>query len=235
MSFLLFLSLVFDFCLLGKGFGVELEIEASVLEILISQHWRIRRVVRKQILSLERNYGVQILMVWSQEQVATTLTDLCSACVPFEPLTPPLTVAPSGAAPSVLTLPQAIQVTKWLWASIVFVHRPVLRSQSLIVLSSEAVSRNLPEGAKTMDLTQLLWRRREVREENEIMLRIQDAKIWKELDTHSWPLNVLIHWPLTVSQILTVLSLEPVATNRPWVDFSSFAFEGIPASSLRAG
>lgn len=51
----------------------------------------------------------------------------------------------------------AMHVTKCECASIVFIQRPDFKSQIFIVLSSEALSRNLPDGWNTSPLTQLSW------------------------------------------------------------------------------
>ena len=50
---------------------------------------------------------------------------------------------------------KAMQVTKCWWASRVFMHRPAFKSQILIVLSSDALNKNLPEGWNTSPRTQL--------------------------------------------------------------------------------
>lgn len=88
--------------------------------------------------------------------------------------------------------PYDMQVTKWSCASKVFVQRPVLRSHILIVLSSEALNRYFPLGCTTRPRTQL-----------------------------SCPINVCKSCPL-LSQILMVLSLDPVITYRPGTLWSLF-------------
>lgn len=83
-----------------------------------------------------------------------------------------------------------MHVTKCECASIVFIQRPVLRSQIFMVLSSDADNRNLPLGWTTSPRTQL-----------------------------SWPIMVCNSWPLA-SQSLMVLSREPVTTYWPGVGCS---------------
>lgn len=79
----------------------------------------------------------------------------------------------------------AIHVTKWECASNVFEHRPVFKSQILIVLSSEALSKYLPLGWTTNPLIQL-----------------------------SWPTKVCNNCPFVVHNLM-VLSLDPVITYWP--------------------
>lgn len=102
------------------------------------------------------HYGVQTytsaeqtlkltLTVWSTDPVAITLIRLCSSLPPF------------SSPPPIDALPQARQVTKWPCASSVFTHRPVVKSHTRNVLSSDAESKYFPLGWKTSARTQLSW------------------------------------------------------------------------------
>jgi len=90
---------------------------------------------------------------------------------------------PSSSPHSDTIRPQARQEANFECASIFFKHRPVLRSQIRIVLSSAADRRYFPEGWKVRALTQL-----------------------------SWPTKVHKHWPRSASQSFIVLSREALAT-----------------------
>jgi hypothetical protein len=100
------------------------------------------------------NHGNQILIVWSTLPVATTFTSFSGSADAAAKLLSPL--APfADAAPAAGCRPHARVATKWLWASTVLIHRPVARSQTRTVLSSEAERRYLPEGWKARARTQL--------------------------------------------------------------------------------
>lgn len=77
----------------------------------------------------------------------------------------------------------SIELMKCKWAfSSFFEQRPLLRSQTLILLSSLTDNKNLPEGWKTKSVTQL-----------------------------SCPIRFIMHLPLLTSHNLMVLSLDPLA------------------------
>lgn len=136
------------------------------------------------------DYEAKIRTFRSTQPVAMTHRMPAFAASPSFFLFVPFVVAPLAASPftgtSLTTLgAHRIQLTKWLWASVTtLTHFPsCARSQHRIVLSSLADSRYFPPG----------WK---------IRARIQ----------LSCPVRVLMSVPRP-SHILTVLSLEPVATN----------------------
>lgn len=88
---------------------------------------------------LEQN-GTLTFTLWSTDPVASTLTTF-----------------PSPPAPDIACRPHVMQVTNLSWASIVFVQRPFWRSQTFIVLSSDADKRYFPDGWNTRARIQLSW------------------------------------------------------------------------------
>jgi len=109
-----------------------------------------------------------------------TLTNLS---VPPDARTFTVRFPPSSSPPSETIRPQARQEANGECASIFFKHRPVLRSQMRMVLSSAADRRYFPEGWKVRAFTQL-----------------------------SWPTKVHKHCPRSASQSFIVLSREALAT-----------------------
>lgn len=108
--------------------------------------------------------GQPTLTVLSTEPVAKTFIRLGSASAfPAVPFASGLTLSlaavagSSGAAPPIVARPQTIHVTKCPCASMVFVHRPLARSHTLMVLSSDADKRYFPDGWNTNARIQLSW------------------------------------------------------------------------------
>ena len=129
---------------------------------------------------------------------------------PLLPLTLPSPVAGMGP-PDMLARPHVMHVTNLSCASTVFVHRPLCKSQILIVLSSDAERRYLPDGWKTSARIQLSCPVYcTLGQPSPSLVRTTRAST-----RHGGLTKVRRHWPVWESHRRIDLSLDPVATNAP--------------------
>jgi hypothetical protein len=106
-------------------------------------------------------YGSQTLTNWhaitNEHFKPGTNVKWSTLSVPPDARTFTVRFPPSSSPPSETIRPQARQEANGECASIFFKHRPVLRSQMRMVLSSAADRRYFPEGWKVRAFTQLSW------------------------------------------------------------------------------